>query len=29
MKGYLLTNLNKLHTTNFGEVRLQKNLLRD
>ena len=27
MKGYLLTNLNKLHTTNFGEVRLQKNLL--
>ncbi len=27
MKEYLLTNLEKLHTTDFEEVRLQKNLL--
>ena len=27
MKEYLLTNLDKLHTTDFEEVRLQKNLL--
>lgn len=29
MKEYLLTNLDKLHTTDFEEVRLQKNPLRD
>lgn len=29
MKEYLLTNLDKLHTTDLGKVRLQKNLLRD
>lgn len=29
MKEYLLTNLDKLHTTDLEEVRLQKNLLRD
>ena len=27
MKEYLLTNLDKLHTTDFGKVRLQKHLL--
>ena len=27
MKEYLLTNLDKLHTTDLGKVRLQKNLL--
>lgn len=26
MKEYLLTNLDKLHTTDFEKVRLQKNL---
>ncbi len=29
MKGILLANLDKFHTTDFEEVRLQKNLLRD
>lgn len=27
MKEYLLTNLDKLHTTDLGKVRLQNNLL--
>ena len=29
MKEILLASLDKFHTTDFEEVRLQKNLLRD